>query len=269
MGGLGNQLFQIFATISYAVKMKRGFRFLYTESLGKRTTYWNTFLFPIKNFTTKTPFNKVETLQERGFEYKELPMLPVNDKVVSLNGYFQSYKYFEPYYVTLCNLIRLNIQQNNIKNKYFRNYDNLTSMHFRLGDYKLLQDYHPIMTYKYYFNSIQHVISSTNNPELFVLVFCEKEDNEIVQETIAKLSIDFPSCKFIKAIDTISDWEQLLMMSCCRNNIIANSTFSWWGAYFNGHNDKIVCYPNKWFGPKNPVSVSDLFPESWVKIICE
>jgi len=189
---------------------------------------------------------------------------------VLLYGYFQSYKYFDLYYETLCKIIRLDNQKNKIKQKYLHTYDcaQLISMHFRLGDYKMLPDYHPIMTYKYYFNCIKHIISTTNNSELHILYFCEKDDNTVVYETIKRLSVAFPMCKFIKAVDTITDWEQLLMMSCCHHNIIANSTFSWWGAYFNRYGDKIVCYPSVWFGPKNPVSTADLFPTSWNKINC-
>jgi hypothetical protein len=66
--------------------------------------------------------------------------------------------------------------------------------------------------------------------------------------------------------DGMEDWQQLLLMSCCNDNIIANSSFSWWGAYFNGTIEKIVCYPDIWFGPLNPVNTRDLFPESWQEI---
>ena len=269
MGGLGNQLFQIFATIAYSIRVKQPFRFLYTDFLGKRQTYWNTFLLSLKGFTTTVPLDNSVTLKERGFGYNELHILQnIEQQNVSLYGYFQSYKYFDLHYETLCKIIRLDNQKNKIKQKYLHAYDcaQLISMHFRLGDYKMLPDYHPIMTYKYYFNCIQHIISTTNSQELHILYFCEKDDNTVVHKTIKMLSVAFPVCKFIKAVDTITDWEQLLMMSCCHHNIIANSTFSWWGAYFNRYGDKIVCYPSVWFGPKNPVSTADLFPMSWNKI---
>ena len=76
------------------------------------------------------------------------------------------------------------------------------------------------------------------------------------------------NCAFIKVTDDVEDWKQLLLMSACGNNIIANSSFSWWGAYLNTNPTKIVCYPEIWFGPKVTHDTRDLFPESWTKISC-
>jgi hypothetical protein len=85
-----------------------------------------------------------------------------------------------------------------------------------------------------------------------------------------KLKSKFEDIKFVNIDSTIPDWKQMLMMSCCHHNIIANSTFSWWGAYFNRNPDKIVCYPNKWFGPALAnKTTDDLFPPEWRKISCD
>ena len=84
--------------------------------------------------------------------------------------------------------------------------------------------------------------------------------------TLTKADLD-SSVKQTEVSDNIQDWEQLLLMSICRHNIIANSSFSWWGAYFNSSfDDKIVCYPKKWFGRAlSQHNLKDLCPKKWVK----
>jgi hypothetical protein len=65
---------------------------------------------------------------------------------------------------------------------------------------------------------------------------------------IDKLKCNFPNISFIKADDEIADWKQMLLMSCCNNNIIANSTFSWWGAYSSLAKKKgnPIYVPSRW-----------------------
>jgi hypothetical protein len=61
----------------------------------------------------------------------------------------------------------------------------------------------------------------------------------------------------------------MVLMSCCNHNIIANSSFSWWGAYLNSNPHKHICYPNKWFGIKEQQKQNelfDMFPDNWTKI---
>lgn len=266
MGGLGNQLFQIFATIAYALENKRPFGFMYTEHLGgvgstiKRSTYWDNFLLPLLNFTYEQ-LPQMSIQREKGFEYTKLLEIKEGNDLM-LFGYFQSYKYFEQYFQSICRLIKLDKTKVQVMSKYEYNYQSI-SMHFRLGDYKTLGDFHPVLDYEYYEKALQYVVNNIEKRD--VLYFCEEQDNEDVYKTIDRLKEKFPDIMFTKAEDNIEDWEQMVLMSCCKYNIIANSTFSWWAAYLNHNNNRVVCYPEKWFGPKNAhLDTKDLFPQDWV-----
>lgn len=270
MGGLGNQLFQIFATIAYSIENKQ--RFIFPSeiqaSVTQRHPYWDSFLTPLKIFTTiKIP--QMNVLREKGFEYSAIPAISKDENRI-LYGYFQSYKYFERYYDTICRMIGLEEQKIQVQLRHPNNYMFMISMHFRLGDYMQLQDCYSILPYEYYRNSLQCIINTTLKDNWDVLFFCEKDDNTEVFATIDKLRSDFPNLKFLKQDDSVEDWKQMLMMSVCTHNIIANSSFSWWGAYFNYNPQKIVCYPEQWFGPKlrELNNTKDMFPDRWTKISC-
>ena len=275
MGGLGNQIFQIFATIAFAIKSNNKFRFILVDKLGGgsgttlRYTYWNTFFSSLKHVLTNI-FPQMETIKENGFKYNDITTVNLFNKNVMLYGYFQSYKYFQNYYEPICRMIKLDDMKENIIKKYNINpnyLNNSISMHFRLGDYKIVSDFHPIMPYEYYKKSLSHFKNITDiNHDLNILFFCEDEDIDIVTNTINKLQNDFPNYTFERKYSHLEDWEQMLLMSLCAHNIIANSSFSWWAAYFNSNVDKIVCYPSVWFGEKANIDTSDLCPTKWKKI---
>ena len=321
MGGLGNQLFQIFATIAHSMKINYDIIFAYSGILttGKeRHTYWNNFMSSLLKYTTLNLDNELTNrdldkfliYREQGFRYSNIPLF--TDKNMKLYGYFQSHKYFEDPVVfnKICDMIDLKNQQSDVKfvyKNFFPDETRVISMHFRLGDYKFIQEHHPVMPYEYYDNAITNILIYTRNlhksftplnnsihtaDELStklpvtdlniapilgvdsnlhrykyqVNYFCEKEDNTFVLDIIKRLEVKYNIVKFVKVDDDIEDWQQLLLMSCCHDNIIANSSFSWWGAYFNNTENKTVCYPYLWFGPANNSNVTDLFPNTWVKV---
>jgi len=269
MGGLGNQLFQIFNTIAYSLRYNKKFIFQYFETLKKygieRPTYWNSFLKNLKKFTTNYNI-QLPIYREKHYTFLNIPFIERDFKFF---GYFQSYKYFEDQYEEICNLINIKKFKNDIFTEHTKYFDNniTISLHFRLGDYKHQQHNHPVMPIEYYINSIQYIINKTDNNNFNILYFCEKDDNEIVNNSIKKLNNIFSNVKFIKVDDNIDDWKQMLLMSLCNHNIIANSSFSWWGAYFNSNAEKIVCYPNIWFGPSIKNDTKDLCPNNWNKIV--
>jgi len=268
MGGLGNQMFQIFATISNAIQSKHRFEFLYSESLGTpdvtiRNTYWNTLFVRLKPFLINVLPQPMNIIREESFRYKQ-PEIPC-DGNNCICGYFQSYKYFEENYESICKIIGFQ----NLKKEYLVQ-DHVISMHFRIGDYKKTPHIHPIMPYEYYRNSISHIISETANIDknitYTILYFCENQDIDDVDTIINRLKSDYLEVIFTKASNKISDWGQLLTMSNCEHNIIANSSFSWWGAYLNNNKNKIVCYPPIWFGECAGHNTCDLCPPEWKSI---
>jgi hypothetical protein len=279
MGGLGNQLFQIFTTISYAIKTKNRFNFMALEKLGGgstiiRYTFWNTFFLNLKPFLL-TEMPPVFVIKERDFTYNELPVTEMINKNILIYGYFQSYKYFQENYSIICRIIGIEnlkmkvLSKLNLFNSEYLNKDQLVyniSLHFRLGDYKKLQDFHPVMTYEYYENSLSYIQTKNVDNTYRIIYFCEDADIDDVLITIDKLIIKFPDYNFVRCDNSLQDWEQMIYMSCCHHNIIANSSFSWWAAYFNSRSDKIVCYPSVWFGPSANNNTKDLCPNEWIKI---
>ena len=273
MGGLGNQIFQIFATISYAIKSKSPFKFMNVESLGGgsttvRNTYWNTFFSNMRPFLMSS-MPAVTVIRESGFPYNELPVREMINRDILIYGYFQSYKYFKDNYNVICRMIGINKMKEalllklDLSNDYM---ENTISMHFRIGDYKKIQEFHPLATYGYYERSLQYLQTQNPTKQFNVLFFCEDVDYDEVTVTIDKLIAKFPSYNFTRASNVLADWEQMLLMSCCHHNVIANSSFSWWGAYFNAFADKRVCYPSAWFGPAARNDTRDLCPSDWIKI---
>lgn len=279
MGGLGNQLFQIFTTLSYAMELHLTYKFLNTPSLGSgqatiRPTYWGDFLINLIPYLT-TQFPPLLFIKEKGFYYSDLKpfILAQKNKDLNLFGYFQSYKYFDKFKQDIYNQLCIDIHKQNIMNKLQLNQQRLgktISMHFRIGDYKPIQDKHPILTYNYYHDALNYILKKSKDKLIEeILFFCHDDDIDDTMIIINKLMQQFPTYKFCRAAPELCDWEQMLYMSLCKNNIIANSTFSWWGAYLNSNKNKIICYPESWFGPSQSLYTSDLFLNDWIQIFSD
>ena len=271
MGGLGNQLFQIFTLLSTSIETKQVFFFekILTSSRADRPFYWNSFLsrlsiFMKENIAINGVFN------EPHFHHVDITKLNFrHDMNVKLIGYYQSYKYFDKNKALITRMIQVQEQRHKMKEKsFFKNIDftNTVSLHFRIGDYAKLQQHHPVMETSYYIKALNNMIKDTEKDDWKILYFYEKQDEHIVMEKISEIKENHPSLQFFPIDHELKDWEQLLCMSLCSHNIIANSTFSWWGAYLND-NENRVYYPNKWFGEaQGNKKVDDLFLPSWKKI---
>jgi Glycosyl transferase family 11 len=262
--GLGNQFFQLFTAIAYAIEFQETLvipRFKWDED--KRSPYWDTVFKRLKDAVdAKLNPASLPRYCEEGFHYTAL----TKKSNVILFGYFQSYKYFNKHSESIIKRLSLRLEQQMIKTKYMTLPQSI-SLHFRIGDYMNIQLHHPLLQDDYYVVAIQRIMKLTKKDDWDIIYFCEEKDNLPVRQRLFKIKKQFPELTFHKASDEMKDWEQLLLMSCSDHNIIANSSFSWWGAYLNPNPDKIVCYPSTWFGSANAQhDTRDLCPPSWVKI---
>jgi hypothetical protein len=287
-GGLGNQLFQIYASTAYAFKNKHAILFPYQKDMNpggctNRPAYWDTFFLALRLHTTyHKNQNSINDANQQIYTYPRLPWnqhhhvpipdMPPDINTIALDGYFQSYKYFnasdgERF---LDRSLKIKERIEGLRELYNLNATYNISMHFRLGDYKRLQHCHTVLDDDYYIAALEKVLMRIVNPAekpVVVYYLCEQENRVEVEERVAYIQTLFEGRATFKPIPSgiQHDWEELLFMSACDSNIIANSTFSWWAAYWNTTMWKVVCYPRQWFGPQLAMhDLKDMFPDDWV-----
>lgn len=247
-GGLGNYLFQIAATVSLANENNDTPIFSDTDLYYLHrnfSTYKNNIFSKIKFISG--PFPRANVYHEPCFQYREIPY----SENLLLIGHFQSEKYFK--HVNMNDLLEPTDEiKNYVKTKYTSILNQTTcSIHVRRGDYLKYPNHHPACDISYYNNAISKMPNGTK-----FLVFSDD-----IQWCKDKFIGDF---EFIEGEQDVID---LYLMSLCNHNIIANSTFSWWGAWLNQNKNKLVIAPKIWFGPgKGDVNTNDILPENWVKI---
>lgn len=261
MGGLGNQLFQMFTLLSIAIDTGKEIFLTTGIKHGERKIeYWSSVFSELTCLIRFCDCSKFRQIREQNFTFNPIS---IPDGNCVLFGYFQSYKYFHHNKNKILSILNWYDKVEKLK-PYFDYKTDMVSMHFRLGDYKKLQHCHNILNYQYYSKSLSYILEK--QPHLSVLYFCEDEDLDYVNEVISQLKSEHIDTTFVRCPSTFQDWEQVIMMSLCKSNIIANSTFSWWGAYLN-MNNPTVCYPSQWFGPQLQYNdTKDLFPNNWTKI---
>ena len=286
MGGLGNQLFQIFNLLAYSLRHRIPFYFSQEpiQHGQRKQTYWYTLLLQaLKPFVKFSPINNPILLHEREFHYQSIPFYDQDH--MKLFGYYQSFKYFQDQEANIYKLIKLHETQSAIKEKTNYAYARTLAVHFRVGDYVQLPNHHPLMPLNSYTKALEQFLKdqaqAASAEPWHILYFCEQNDQTYVEtQLIHPLQTHSPfHGKFtFQCIDhNLADWEQLIVMSLCQHHIIANSTFSWWGAYLAGSNRAgqegmeachQVYYPTTWFGPAiGYKNMDDLFPPHWHKIL--
>lgn len=259
-GGLGNILFQIAAAKSLSVDNNVEFSVTNLDEqikLLNNDNHYNPLLthaeeyrLILPNILNKKPDKNILMISYP-FEYHNI-QLPKQD--VLIDGFFQSEKYFLHNRKEIIEFLSPpDFIKETIKTKYsFINDTRTSSIHVRRGDYLRHVEYHPTQTLEYYKKSIEILKDKT---DLFVVF---SDDIDWCKESLKLDNIIY--------IENEKDYIELYLMSMCNNNVIANSSFSWWGAWLNQNENKIVISPTKWFGPKITSSSKDIIPDSWVKI---
>lgn len=178
-----------------------------------------------------------------------------------LVGYWQSEKYFIDNASTIRSdfIFRPPLDTRNKELAAAIGEADAASLHIRRGDYvKNPQTYavHGVCSLDYYCAAVKYIAERVHSPHFFVF----SDDIAWAREN---LKISFP-CQFIGHNQGINSYIDMQLMSLCKHHIIANSSFSWWGAWLNPSLAKIVVAPEKWFADGS--AVDDLFPQGWVKL---
>lgn len=200
------------------------------------------------------------TFKEQKFEFdKDVLKLRGN---IYLDGYWQSYKYFQNYSKDIREIFtfRKSISSTSSRVANLIKGSNSVSLHVRRGDYvhdKSTNLYHGSLPTDYYLKSVRHLNKKLKNPKFFIF----SDDPAWVKNNIkiGKNSV------YVAHNKGDSSWQDMYLMSLCKHNIIANSTFSWWGAWLNNNENKYVIAPKHWFRNKKQ-DTSDLIPSEWIRI---
>lgn len=181
-------------------------------------------------------------------------------KDVYLSGYWQSERYFEGIAETIRDdftLRKLMSDRNTSIAKEISVCDSV-SLHVRRGDYAnnpVTMNYHGLCSADYYHAAISYVARKVKSPHYFVF----SDDFDWVRRNI---NIQSPKT-FVDGNNGSQSFIDMRLMSMCKHNIIANSSFSWWAAWLNGNHDKIVIAPRRWFNAAQH-DTRDLYCPGWV-----
>jgi hypothetical protein len=221
-----------------------------------RPTYWENLLSALKLFlVSKASIDYFHEYREIDFTYNPLPVTwGSEDLNIKFYGYFQSLKYFHNELPAILEILGMQAKISGMRER-FPDTSKQACMHFRITGYREISDYHPVAPYEYYVWAISQICESE------ILYFNQREDADEVNSIVERLKIEFPGTSFIPVGQDLPDWEQLLLMACCQTHIIANSSFSWWGAILAAPNP--VYYPSNWFGPAAGLSIKDLVLPGW------
>jgi hypothetical protein len=286
-GGLGNQMFQYaFASVlanknEVLIKLDTNFFDLAEKGAGftPRNFELNIFNNSYCIATEQEIFSLLylsipkKIIKKLGFKNSKIYNEPSLDfqwdalsikAPVYLNGYFQSYKYLSGFENLVREIFSFPVDRlDDVNEKIMVAIKNSISIsiHVRRGDYVsdgFTQQFHGNCSLEYYSNAIS--LLASNNVD-FTLIFFS-DDCEWVKEQFKNLTY---SKMFIDHNDGENSWKDMLLMSSCTHNIIANSSFSWWAAWLNDNPKKTIIAPKNWYADTK-LNTDDLIPPQWIRI---
>ncbi len=181
-------------------------------------------------------------------------------KNLYLDGYFQSEKYFSHIREELLNQFKFpSLDGRNTELAKKMTIENSVSIHVRHGDFlklKTVSDYHGVLPLSYYKDALERL---GTEKDLTFYIFSDDSD-------FIRSEFGFLSNRHIIDWNTGRDsWKDMALMSTCKHHIIANSSFSWWGAWLSSGNGYTIA-PSKWFGDKANYNISDFISDRWQTI---
>jgi len=285
VGGLGNQMFQYAFAKNLSLKLNAELKLdisEYNKSQLRTFALIDIFdifekivkeedidqLFKVNNiyefFKFKIFYNDVKKhrnyIKEKTFLFDK-NYLELKDNVY-LDGYWQTEKYFTENAENIRKLFRF---RNPLDKKNGAIADliksaNSIGVHIRRGDYisnPVTNKYHGFCGIDYIEKAINYIVGKISNPHFFVF-------SDDVEWCRNNLKAKFPIL-FVENNHREESYKDMHLMSLCKHNIIANSSFSWWAAWLNANRNKIIIAPNKWF-ENNFTDTKDLIPENWIRI---
>lgn len=237
-GRLGNNLFMI--ANAYAIGLE----------YNKQVVVARSQLRYEGNDYSKNIFSKIDFIEHFIDGDNINPKVPSDYKPNIYSGYFQSEKYFKKYSESIKSIFGppLDFVNRVLSEIPILSEEKITAINIRRGDYLIYSDYHPVITPEYCYKASEKI--ETNH---YLII---SDDIEWCRN-----NLKFENSTFLEGY---KPHEQLWIMSLCRNFIISNSSFSWWGSYLSRNKNKIVVAPKTWFGPRHKEDWSDIYCTDWI-----
>ena len=271
-GGLGNQMFiyafflqmrhrfpevRIDLSDMMHYKAHNGYELHHIFNLPEDEFCWPKWLKKLVEFL----FFKVIIERKQNLETLEAFQCKYNWPLIYFKGFYQSERFFKDIEDEVRTAFRFDM---NKANDYSRKMaeriqadEHAVSFHVRRGDYvspKFYQRFGTVCQLPYYQEAAKKILSI--DPDAHFYIF--SDDVKWVKE-----QLQLPSFTIIEGNKGKDSWQDMMLMSLCRNHVIANSTFSWWGAWLDNHPEKTVIAPQRWLGD---CDMPHILPDEWVKI---